>query len=276
MSIDDVSECINIDHTGPRSADNWVISNISCTDYYRFAIRISAGIEGSKIYDTRDILIRNVYGNPCVDRTNASNFVVGVQVMRGAHHITIEDSLFVNHRAKCSTGDVNGDGIALEDSRSTHDITLRNVQVYDSGDAGIDSKVAGVSIENMTVVGARHSFKVWYFNDFVCDGCVSDRARDSHIHPKDGGLPIFRNTRLWCRGDQDAKPERVINSTKSSGVTAPAGAILQSVEVYNIELCEPNPAYNFKGELNDLSGLSTLQSDLQTTPEPVNPTYRLR
>lgn len=290
LNMDDVSICVNMGNAADLevAAINWTISNLYCTDYYRHAVALGSGNNTL----SNNITIRNVYGNPCVDRsqeddTGANRFVVGIRVGHGAHDVLIEDVALDGHRDYCGpfydeNTYVNGDGIAIEDfgDIKATDITIRNAQVYNSADSGLDVKVDGVTVENFIAVNIRKGFRIMYTQDFECHNCSSYNIRHTgnipqegaHIQPLNGGIPTFYGGTFHCQNG-----EQVIWSSNDLNIVPdnpPVGAVINSSSIVDIDNCSPTP---FTGTANDLSGFfDEPDAPVELPPEqPIPTVYRV-
>ena len=178
LRASEMYSCMVVDRSQQAPVADWRIEDLEVLGYYRSAIRFSGE-------NTRDILISSVV----LDGFNEANrnfcFKGGIQLFKGVSNIRIENSVIRNNIGDCEGRYQQGEGVEIDDKGGTpRHITISDLYIENSGDAGLDLKGEDISLIDVRVMGGpvqRYGFRFWNYDDYKCLRCISEGGRAAHI-----------------------------------------------------------------------------------------------
>lgn len=169
LKAQNIHSCILIERHSNVTALNWNISNLHITDYYRVGIRISG-------HNTSKFKLSNFFING--QRTHKKNshcYKGGIQILEGAHDITIQSGKIINNVGSCGKGYQQGDAIEADNKQGVpYNLWLSDLVLSNSGDSNLDLKannVLMVNIESKSTGNTRFAYKLWSYDDYTCSSC---------------------------------------------------------------------------------------------------------
>lgn len=173
-----IDTCIMVDRGRDVDVNQWRIENLFISDYRRAGIRLAG--RKTRHIDIKGIHINGLTSVP-IDHCHKS----GIQILQGAHHISISDSTIENTIGSCGENFQQGDGIEVDNKVAVpYDIKITDVTVRNSGDAEFDIKARQVYLKNIIAIGGEkthYAYKFWSYGDYVCENCVANSVNWTYV-----------------------------------------------------------------------------------------------